>query len=60
MEPARILLKGFLALAAVLVVTVAIQAVAPYLALIIVISGICWFYLQKPEKPSQTEITPKE
>jgi Flp pilus assembly protein TadB len=51
MGNAKILVSGALALAAVLVVTAFLIAVAPYVAVVIVITGICWYAWDKEETP---------
>jgi hypothetical protein len=47
MEGTRLLLAVVLVVAAILAVTAAIQAAAPYLAMIIVIGAICFLIMEK-------------
>jgi hypothetical protein len=51
-----ILIMGVLVLAAVLVITAAIIAMAPYLAIIIVLLGLAWYFMRgtEPGPPMDT------
>lgn len=60
MDGAGILIIGVLALAAVLAITAAIVAMAPYLAIVIVLGGLCWLALKGKDDPPPPDEPPQD
>lgn len=61
MSGANALILGALAVIAVFLISAIIMAIAPYLAIIIVVAGVCWFFstqLPKEEKPPDKTSVP--
>lgn len=53
MNALKILLCGVFILGAVLLLTAAIIGAAPYIAALIVLAGLVWFFLSKAEKEDE-------